>query len=115
MEAAHCPPESENSVRLRSQKRDNEMRNMNKKYFFILERALGLRADNKSLTVPDLAKELNAAGFRTAGRGLLYTGGVGTYHLLSLAYKWCESELGYKAAQAVAYAFTQPNGKHAWE
>jgi hypothetical protein len=91
------------------------MTKINQRYLFILERAIGLRTDKKSITVPELAKELNTAGFRTAEAGKLYTGGVGTYHLLSLMYDWCESELGHKAAQAVAYAFTQPNGKYAWE
>jgi hypothetical protein len=86
---------------------------MREKYLFILGRAVELQDRNQRLTVTDLAAELNAAGFR-AGDGKPFAGQRGTYALLSRAYNWCESTLGEKAARIVAFAFTTPDGAHAW-
>lgn len=68
----------------------------------------------RTMTVPNLATRLNAAGLRT-GYGTAYAGGRGTYRLVKTTYDALVAQGRTSEADQVAAAYTRPNGEFAYE
>ena len=87
---------------------------MNQAKSLVLRVALALGRSGKTMPAPDLVPMLNAAGIRTT-RGVPYTGGGrGIYTLVRATYDELVG-LGRQAdADAVAAAFTRPDGSYAY-
>ena len=87
---------------------------MDLKKSHIYNLALLLSRSKSTMTVPDLAANLNANGFTTS-YGTPYQGARGTYTLLHSTYEVVERVLGKTQAGIIANSFTKPDGEFAWE
>jgi hypothetical protein len=86
---------------------------MNSKMEFVAQRAVQLYASNSTITGQELAVELNANGFLT-NYGTPFSGGRGTYRLISATCDTLRIGLRGSEANSVVYAFTKANGNYGW-
>jgi hypothetical protein len=88
---------------------------MQEKKLYIWQLANFLFQWKKEMSAQELADHLNRNGFLTS-YGTQFEGGVGTYRLISMTYRWVNEELGlYDEAQKIALSFVKPDGTHAWD
>lgn len=87
---------------------------MNDSQKLVATLAASLMATGETLSCRQLAADLNSEGMLTT-YGTPYEGGRGTYKLLATTYAACERRGDHHAARAVAMAFVNARGRHAWE
>ncbi|MFN2260435.1 MAG: hypothetical protein ABR595_00015 [Psychroflexus sp.] len=83
------------------------------KVTLIKEIAENLVSNNKTMSYDQLAIHLNDIGCKTSF-GTKYTGNRGVARLISSVYKKVKSR-DQKAAEKIAKAFTNINGKYPWD
>ena len=81
---------------------------------YISRLAKTLAENGTRMSGKELAQHLNRNGFKTS-YGAEYSGGRGTYRLLSSTYKWLVQNNRQKDADNVATAFPKPDGTYAYE
>lgn len=86
---------------------------MNKKEF-IKNLALDLRSKGEKMKAPDLCDELNNKIYTTDSGNPFDREGRGIYKLLSGTYKTLKDQGKNNEAEAVAEAFTKPDGTYAF-
>lgn len=86
---------------------------MNKKEY-ITKLAIFLNGTGTTMNVKDLAGLLNWNGFRTDG-DKRFTGGRGSYKLISATYDWLVKKGNKADADKVALAYKKPDGSYAYE
>jgi len=86
---------------------------MNKKEF-IKDLALDLKSKGEKMIAPDLCDELNKKGYTTDSGNSFDRQGRGIYKLLSGTYKTLKDQGKNDEAEAVAEAFTKPDGNYAF-
>lgn len=86
---------------------------MNKKEY-IQQLAIFLIRTKTDINVKDLAGLLNWNGFRTDG-DKKFTGGRGSYKLISATYDWLVKNGNKADADKVALAYKKPDGSYAYE
>ncbi|RXG13257.1 hypothetical protein [Leeuwenhoekiella aestuarii] len=84
----------------------------NKQYVF--ELATVLHRAKATLPASELANVLNEFNHLTT-YGSQYSGGRGTYKLISDTYAWLVKNGNQNGADIVAIAFTKPDGSYAYE
>lgn len=84
------------------------------KVSLIKEIADNVVSNKTSMTYDHLAKHLNDTGHKTTF-GTKYTGNRGVARLISSVYKKVVKAGDQKAAEKIAKAFTNTQGKHPWD
>jgi hypothetical protein len=83
------------------------------KYAFIRDLAIRLRRAGSTMTVQNLAIQLNSNGYLTS-YGTNYMGARGTYTLVHAVYDWLAGTGQQNDADCVAEAFTKWDGSYAY-